>query len=69
MFSLRFLKEAAERAIRTFAQGVLAHAAVVGGWDFTGESVEVGLAAALASVLMSVVASGIGEKGSTSVLT
>ena len=68
MFTVSFLKDAIERAVRTFAQGILAHAAVVEGWEFTRESVELGAAAALASFLMSVVASGFGEKGTASLV-
>lgn len=68
MFSWRFLKDSVERAIRTLAQGILAHAAVAEGWEFTEQSVKVGLVAALASFLMSVVASGVGERDSASLV-
>ena len=67
MFTITFWKDAAERAIRTAAQALLALWAT----DVTGvlavDWVQAGSVAALAgltSVLMSIVATGVGDKDS-----
>ena len=65
MFSVKFWKDAAERAIRTAAQALLALWAT----DVTGvlavDWVQAGSVAALAaltSILMSIIATGVGDK-------
>jgi hypothetical protein len=67
MFTIKFWKDASERAIRTAAQALLALWAT----DVTGvlavDWVQAGSVAALAglmSVLMSIVATGVGDKDS-----
>jgi hypothetical protein len=67
MFTIKFWKDAGERAIRTAAQALLALWAT----DVTGvlavDWVQAGSVAALAaltSVLMSIVATGVGDKDS-----
>jgi hypothetical protein len=67
MFTITFWKDAAERAIRTAAQALLALWAT----DVTGvlavDWVQAGSVAALAavtSVLMSIIATGVGDKDS-----
>jgi hypothetical protein len=67
MFTVTFWKDAAERAIRTAAQALLALWAT----DVTGvlavDWVQAGSVAALAavtSVLMSIIATGVGDKDS-----
>jgi hypothetical protein len=67
MFTIKFWKDAAERAIRTAAQALLALWAT----DVTGvlavDWVQAGSVAALAavtSVLMSIIATGVGDKDS-----
>jgi hypothetical protein len=67
MFTMKFWKDAAERAIRTAAQALLAlWATDVAGvlevdWLQAGS---VAALAALTSVLMSIVATGVGDKDS-----
>jgi hypothetical protein len=65
MFTVKFWKDAAERAIRTAAQSLLALWAT----DVTGvlavDWVQAGSVAALAaltSILMSIIATGVGDK-------
>jgi hypothetical protein len=67
MFTIKFWKDAAERAIRTAAQALLALWAT----DVTGvlavdwlQAGSVAALAALTSVLMSIVATGVGDKDS-----
>jgi hypothetical protein len=67
MFTIKFWKDAAERAIRTAAQALLALWAT----DVTGvlavDWVQAGSVAALAaltSILMSIIATGVGDKDS-----
>lgn len=69
MFSITFAKTAAERAIRTAAQALLALWAT----DISGvlevdwvQAASVAGLAALTSVLMSIVATGAGDKGTAS---
>lgn len=69
MFDSKFLKATAERAVKTFAQALLA----ILGTDAVGvlsanlaEAVQVAGAAALLSVLSSVVSSGFGKDGGPS---
>lgn len=66
MWTVEFWKSAGERAVRTFAQ-VLLSMIVVGETGFMdvdwGQAGSVAGLAALASVLMSVVATGVGDKG------
>lgn len=69
MFDSKFLKATAERAVKTFAQALLA----ILGTDAMGvltadllEAVQVAGAAALLSVLSSVVSSGFGKDGGPS---
>ena len=67
MWTVEFWKSAGERALRTFAQ-VLLSMIVVGETGFLDvdwvQAGSVAGLAALASVLMSVVATGVGDKGS-----
>ena len=71
MWSVEFWKSAGERALRTFAQ-VLLSMIVVGETGFLDvdwvQAGSVAGLAALASVLMSVVATGIGDKGTPSLV-
>jgi hypothetical protein len=67
MFTITFWKDAAERAIRTAAQALLALWAT----DVTGvlavdwlQAGSVAALAALTSVLMSIIATGVGDKDS-----
>lgn len=69
MWTVELWKTAGERAIRTFAQ-VLLSVIVVGETGFMDvdwqQSLSVAGLAAVASVLMSVVATGVGDKGTPS---
>jgi len=71
VWSVEFWKSAGERALRTFAQ-VLLSLIVVGETGFMDvdwvQAGSVAGLAALASVLMSVVATGVGDKGSASLV-
>jgi len=71
VWSVEFWKSAGERALRTFAQ-VLLSLIVVGETGFMDvdwvQAGSVAGLAALASVLMSVVATGIGDKGTPSLV-
>lgn len=71
MFSLAFLEDAAERAIRTFAQGVLGAigAGTVSIIDVDwAQAAGIGGLAAVVSLLMSIVATGVGNRGDASFL-
>lgn len=68
MFTIKFWKDAGERAIRTAAQALLALWAT----DVSGvltvdwlQAFSVAGLAAITSVLMSIVATGVGDKGTT----
>lgn len=70
MFSLLWAKDAAERAVKTFAQALLA---LVSGGSFLnivslnwGDMLGVSATAAVVSVLTSVVSVGLGDKGTAS---
>jgi hypothetical protein len=72
MWTPSFWKDAAERAIRTFAQALLA----LIGTDLVGivdldwpQLLAVGATAAVVSLLTSVVATGVGEKGTASLIS
>lgn len=71
MWNLGFWRSAAERALRTLAQ-VLLSLIVVGETGFMDvdwiQALSVAGLAAVASVLMSIVASGIGDKGTASLI-
>jgi len=71
VWSVEFWKSAGERALRTLAQ-VLLSMIVVGETGFMDvdwvQAGSVAGLAALASVLMSVVATGVGDKGSASLV-
>jgi len=71
MWTVEFWKTAGERALRTFAQ-VLLSMIVVGETGFLDvdwvQAGSVSGLAALASVLMSVVATGVGDKGTSSLV-
>jgi hypothetical protein len=67
MFTITFWKDAAERAIRTAAQAVLALWATDVAGVLEVDWVQAGSVAALAaltSILMSIVATGVGDKDS-----
>ena len=71
MRSKKFWADAAERAVRTFAQALVA--VLVAGFVFTdaaawGEALLASAVAALISLLTSVAASGVGEQDSPSLL-
>jgi len=69
MLTLAFWSDTFERALRTFAQGMLGTvtAGGIGILDVDwGQAASIGGLAAAVSVLTSVVASGVGEKGSAS---
>ncbi len=69
MFSKLFAKTAAERAIRTAAQALLALWATDIAGVLAVDWVQAGSVAALAaltSILMSIVATGVADKGTTS---
>ena len=68
MFTVKFWKDAGERAIRTAAQALLALWATDVSGVLAVDWVQAGSVAALAaltSVLMSIVATGVGDKGTT----
>lgn len=72
MFTIRFWKDAAERAIRTAAQALIA----LWGVGVTGilevdweQAASVTGLAVVTSLLMSIVSSGMGEKGTASTLS
>ena len=68
MFTVKFWKDAAERAIRTAAQALLALWATNVSGVLEVDWVQAGSVAALAaltSVLMSIVATNVGDKGTT----
>lgn len=69
MFTVRFWKDAVERAVRTVAQ-VLLSLIVVGETGFMDvdwlQALSIAGLAGLASVLMSLVATGIGDKKTSS---
>jgi len=70
MFSTLFIKDAAERAIRTAAQALLALWATDVSDVLAVDWLQAGSVAALAgltSVLMSIVATGVGDKDTASV--
>jgi len=71
MWTVEFWRSSAERALRTFAQ-VLLSMIVVGETGFLDvdwvQAGSVSGLAALASVLMSVVATGVGDKGTASLV-
>ena len=71
MWTVEFWRSSAERALRTFAQ-VLLSMIVVGETGFLDvdwvQAGSVSGLAALASVLMSIVATGVGDKGTASLV-
>ena len=71
MWTVEFWRSSAERALRTFAQ-VLLSMIVVGETGFMDvdwvQAGSVAGLAALASVLMSIVATGVGDKGTASLV-
>lgn len=71
MFTAAFARDAIERAVRTFAQSLLATLALATGlFDASwGESLSVAGLAALLSVLTSVVASGVANHGDASLVS
>lgn len=72
MFTKTFWKQAAERAVKTFAQGLLgvASAGALGVLDVNwGQAASAGALAAVLSLLTSIVTSGIGQPDSPSAVT
>ena len=71
MFTSSFWKQAGERALKTFAQTLVASGIVVGvaGWDeWQAALIAAGIAAAL-SIITSVASIGLGDKGTPSLVT
>ena len=71
MLTSNFWKQAAERAVKTFAQTLVASGIVVGvaGWD-TWQAAQIASAlAALLSVVTSVASVGLGDKGTPSLVS
>lgn len=69
MFTKNFWIDAAERAIKTFAQVFVASGLIIGaGLDEWKAALFVALSAALASVLTSIGSEGIGVKGTASLV-
>ncbi len=71
MWSSSFWKSAAERAIKTFAQTLVASGIVVGvaGWDKWQAALIAAGIAALLSVITSVASIGLGDKGTPSLVS
>lgn len=70
MFTLTFWKDALERAAKTFAQGVLGLLTIGNGFGAVnwGHTLSVAGVMALASILTSVVSSGVGASDSASLI-
>ncbi len=70
MFTALFWKQAAERAIKTFAQTLVATGVVVGvaGWDKWQEALIASAIAAALSVITSVASISLGDKGTPSLV-
>lgn len=70
MWTSEFWKQAAERAVKTFAQTLVAAGLVVGvaGWDEWQAALIAAGIAALLSVATSVASAGFGDKGSPSLV-
>lgn len=68
MFSPTFLKDALERAVATFAQVLLGAGVVLDGGFFGSDNFKVAAAAAVASVLKSLVASKFGDPATASLV-
>lgn len=70
MFSISWLKDAIERAVKTFAQALLG-ALTVSGADVLhmswGQALSIGATATAISVLTSVLSAGVGSPGTASV--
>lgn len=64
MFSVKFLKDAAERVVWTFAQALLGAGVVLDGGFFGGDNIKVAGAAAVASLLKAIVATRVGDSDS-----
>lgn len=64
MFSVKFIKDALERAVSTAAQALLGAGIVLDGSFFSSNNLKVAAAAAVASVLKSIVATQVGDKES-----
>lgn len=69
MFSGKFLRDLAERAVATFAQAYVAAAVVLPGEFFDSESLKVAVGAAILSVFKAVAASKVGNEDSASLAT
>lgn len=71
MWTNSFWKETAERAVKTFAQTLVASGIVVGvaGWDKWQAALIASALAAVLSVVTSVASAGIGDKGSPSLVS
>lgn len=70
MFTAQFWKQAAERAIKTFAQTLVATGVVVGvaGWDKWQAALIASAIAAVLSVVTSVASIGVGDNGTPSLV-
>lgn len=67
MFSLKFVRDSAERAVATFAQAYVAGAVVLGGiLDY--QALKVAAGAAVLSVFKSVAATKVGDKETASLV-
>lgn len=71
MWSSSFWKATAERAIKTFAQTLVASGIVVGvaGWDKWSAALIAAAIAAALSIITSVASIGLGDKGTPSLVT
>lgn len=64
MFSLKFIKDALERAVATAAQAYLATGFVISGGYFSADAAKIAGGAAFLSLLKAVVATRVGDKES-----
>lgn len=73
MWTMAFWKDASERALKTAAQALLSLWVVGGAFNILtvswGPALGVSLGAAVVSLLTSVVSSGVGDKGTASLIS
>lgn len=68
MFSIKFIKDALERAISTSAQALIGAGVVLDGSYFSSTNLKIAGFAGLASILKAIVATKIGNKDSASLV-